>query len=205
MGRSASWHWRPGSEVKWGPGNLMLRSFFKQLMKCRKSAVVFCRCGDASIVSTSDHGELRYRSSDRRRLSFRRRKKHKVSKGHILVFAKSRLSRWYPIVDVIEPLNLNENHRLESHLGVLFDIARIRPICLILDDVQRSDTYSIKLLEAIDQRVRDTPGVQLLLIASDTIPLKNKQELERADQTDNPNIEIFERSYADVTEFIHDV
>ena len=46
--------------------------------------------------------------------------------------------------------------------------------------------------------------MQLLLIANDTIPLKNKQELERADQTDNPNIEIFERSYADVTEFIRD-
>ena len=156
----------------------LLGEFFRTLDQGpTDTAVIFCRCGDASIVSASDHGELEALIAQ-------------IAEG-VRAFSTSdeqtdilqEVSWCLPGIDFlsasVELASLSPteedgiDNRIESHLGVLFDIARLRPICLILDDVQRSDKRSQMLLDAIDRRLSETTGVQILIIASDTLPLQS--------------------------------
>ena len=64
--------WEAWEEVQQGLGRVvwvrgyvgtgkstMISNFFQALDQSpHQAAVIFCRCGDASIVSSSDHGEL---------------------------------------------------------------------------------------------------------------------------------------------------
>ena len=188
--------------------SVMLSRFFQSLDDLsQESAVVFCRCGDTSIVSTSDHGELEAliaQIAEGVRAFGSVEDPHKAAdEVNWCLPSLDFLSTSIQLSEVTRSIDGELNNRVESHLGVLFDIARLRPICLILDDVQRSDPFSRKLLEAIADRLPESPGVQLLLIASDTIPLRSPTST----QAKTPGLDaqsVFKRTQEDVIEFIDD-
>ena len=193
----------------------LLGEFFRNLdQEPEETAVIFCRCGDASIVSASDHGELEALIAQ-------------IAEG-VRAFsapddptgALQEVSWCLPGIDflsaAVELSSLNDgaksaiDDRIESHLGVLFDVARLRPICLILDDIQRTDQQSQRLLDAIDKRLSTTTGVQILIIASDTLPLTDPSLSDSEGHDIQMNQErhartlVYARSRDRVSEFVLD-
>lgn len=63
--------------------------------------------------------------------------------------------------------------RAAIHAGLLIDVARVRPVLFVIDDVHRADPDSKRLVEALARGLVADPGARLLIVMTSAAPMKS--------------------------------